>query len=265
MTTGTGIIFLQKDKFDFYSPGLVKIIEFRFVPEIVRDLEIINSDLLASLIKLFVENNKIMSSELLLVLADNSCFIKDFIFPVRIQAGNPQIDAQVAPILSSSEDQEKQKEDVKSFIDHIPFENVATRNFPLRNGTKVLAVNKDFYIAVKNAFEKVGFKVSAVYPGVVFQNNIGSKPVMDIISANIIFQQADMVRENNLLKEDKTFQPVVEKVDNDKGEKKDFVVQDFDDKPGKKSNKRLFMMIGIFAVLIIILVVVYIGSQQQPV
>ncbi len=259
MTAGTGIIFLQKDKFDFYSPGQVKIVEFRFVPEIIRDLEIINAELLENLIKIFVDSNKIVPSELIIVLSDNASFIKDFVaapsFPPP-SAGNNAAQSQTV----NNEISDKHQEEIRSFIDHVPFENVLSRNFPMQNGTKVLAVNKDFYMAIKSAFEKVGFRVSAVYPGVVFSNNVGAKPIMDIIVANIILQQAPNLRDDNLLKETKIFEPVV----TEKNEEKDFVVQEKDDKPKKTDKKRLFLMIGIFVVLMIVLVFVYLGSLSQP-
>src|SRR3989344_4723541 len=136
MAISTGIIFLQKDKFDFYSPGLIKIIEFRFVPEIIRDLEIINSELLENLIKLFVSNNKIPPSELIIVLADNACFVKDFIVPAILVS--PQQQGALPSTLQNSDVSGKFQEDINAFIDNVPFENVQSRNFPMGNGTKVL-------------------------------------------------------------------------------------------------------------------------------
>lgn len=261
MIQGRGIIFLQKDKFDFYSPGLIKIIEFRFVPEIIHDLEVINRELLENLIKLFVSNNKIAPGELTIVLADNACFIKDFIMPSAVPSTQQKNVAQLSPVaFPNTQASEKVREDIKFFIDHVPFENVLSREFHMGNGTKVLAVNKDFFEAIKNAFEKAGFRVNAVLPGVVFENNIGAKQTMDIIVANTILKQADYLRDNDLLREERSFQPVVEK---ENEEEKEFTVQETESKPGKTNKKRLFAMIGIFVILLIILVVVYLGSLQQ--
>jgi hypothetical protein len=268
MTEGKGIVFLQKDKFDFYSPGLIKIIEFKFVAEFIHDLEVINSELLTDLIKLFVTNNKVQPTELLIILADNACFIKDFNSPSPVaqqQAASAPNQAPVsaAPVALTHTASEKMQEDIKSFIDHVPFENVLSRNFPMQNGTKVVAVNKDFYEAIKGAFEKAGFKVSAVYPGVIFENNIGSKPNMDIITANNILQKADYLRENNLLKEYVEYHQAIEKENKGEEKENDFTVNETEDKPGKTNKKRLFLMIGIFVILLVILVVVYMGSLQQ--
>ena len=257
MTESTGLIYLQQDKFDFYQPAIGKIIEFGFVTEIIKDLEIINVDLLDNLIKVFVTNNKIVPGELVMVIADNACFIKDFILPsvssetktAPTDGKNPVVVPVIRPKISEDE--------IKSFIEHVPFENVLSKTFDLASGTKVIALNKDMYEAIKSAFEKLGFKINFVLPGVVFENNIGSVTVLNLAIANNMLTSADLVKEQNLLI--KT---------NYVSENHDFKKQDEPDstkkQPVKKSNKRLFLMIGIFVVLIIILVFVYLGSIQTP-
>ena len=257
MTENTGLIYLQQDKFDFYQPAIGKIIEFGFVTEIIKDLEIINADLLDNLIKLFVTNNKIVPGEMVMVIADNACFIKDFILPsaqpvpkiVSTDGKSPVVVAALHPKISD--------EEIKSFIEHVPFENVISKTFDLASGTKVIALNKDMYEAIKSSFEKLGFKINFVLPGVVFENNIGSVAVLNLAVAKNMLISADIVKEQNLL-----FKK------NYVSENHDFKKQDEPDstkkQPVKKSNKRLFLMIGIFVVLIIILVFVYLGSIQTP-
>ena len=60
MTERTGVIYLQKDKFDFYTLQIGKVIECRFVPKIIRDLKMVNPKLLENLIKLFIDINYII-------------------------------------------------------------------------------------------------------------------------------------------------------------------------------------------------------------
>lgn len=259
--TATGIVFLQKDKFDLYSPNLTKIIEFRFVPEIVRDLEVVNPDLLGNLIKLFVENNKVAPSEMIIVLSDNACFVKDFVLPPRPGAPQKPNDSNPpTPISPDAEAISKQRQDIEAFIDHVPFENVTSREFPTGNGTKVLAVNGDFFEVIKLAFENVGFKVKAVYPGLLFANNIGSKPVLDIIAANSILQQEYALRDNNLLREKtSSFIPIITK---EKEQDPGYEISESNNNQEKPSKKRLFVMIGIFAFLIVVLIVVYLNAPK---
>src|SRR5262249_19781925 len=81
MTEKTAVVYILKDKFQFYTPSFGRVIEFRFVPEIVRDLDIINNELLENLIKVFVTNSKISPGNLIFVLAENAYFTKDFVPP----------------------------------------------------------------------------------------------------------------------------------------------------------------------------------------
>jgi hypothetical protein len=252
MTQGQGIIFLQKDKFDFYSPGLAKIIEFRFVPEIIRDLEVVNSELLDNLIKLFVASNKIPPTELIIILSDNTCFMKDF---PAIQAQNQntqQSGQQGSPVTPVQQQAGEIDEKIRDFAENVPFERVATKKFQTAGGTKVLAVNRDFFEVVKGAFEKNGFRINGVYPGLVFGANVSSKPALDIIAVNIILQQQSLTSENNLLVEEKEIRHAFVQ---EKEEEQSFAVPDQEDKkPAKTDKKRLIAMLSVFAVLIIILI-----------
>src|ERR1700733_4896336 len=88
MTVKTGVIYLMKDKFQFFSPYDGKIFEFRFTPEIIRDLDVISTEILENLIKAFVINSKISPSNLVVVLAENAYFSKDFVMPADQKASN---------------------------------------------------------------------------------------------------------------------------------------------------------------------------------
>lgn len=244
MVDTKGIIYLQKDKFDFYIPISGKVIEFRFVPEIVQDLEVINAELLENLIKLFVESNKIAISELIIVIADNACFVQDFL--QTTPAGELQ----------------NFDEQTKKFVESVPFDDVASATFPLKNGIKVLATNRTLFESIVTSFEKLGFKTQVVLPGVVFGGDMGVKTTLDVIAANIIFQNLDTVRQHNLL--EKKIEESHE--DKDAGEIKapEQVGQDIEvnDKPsGKKSNKRIFLLVGVFVVLIGVLVIMVLSQQ----
>ncbi|HEX8932440.1 MAG TPA: hypothetical protein VF810_04755, partial [Patescibacteria group bacterium] len=67
MQAKTGIIFLQRDKLQIYSPFLPNVLEFRFVPELIRDFDLINRELLENLIKVFLVNNKLPASNMVMV------------------------------------------------------------------------------------------------------------------------------------------------------------------------------------------------------
>ncbi len=268
MTEKTYIIYLLKDKFEFYSPVNGSAIEFRFVPEIVNDLDVINPELFESLIKLFVANNKITFGSIVIVIADNASFIKDF-----ITTNNPPNTLKTNTANNVSADvsipaaaKENTNEEIKSFIEHVPFDDVASDTYPLSSGTKIWATNRELFTAIADAFKKQRFEVEAVLPGLVFEGNISSKATMDPAMAGIILQTFDSVKQHSLLSQ-KPVEPQAAVTDSKEESKKIKNTEEsyeINDTPKTGTNKkRLFVMIGIFVILIIILILVYVGSLRQ--
>ncbi len=258
MPMRTGIIYLQKDKLQLMSPFLASIVEFRFTPEMVQDLDVLNSDLLEEQIKLFVTNGKIPPSNLIIVLCDNAYFVKDILFPNQPAAVPPKPGQPPVPAAKVSLDDLKPQIDL--FVEHVPYENVVSKTFPLKNGVRVCAVNQDFYGTVQLAFEKTGFVVSSVFPGMVLGNGLSARPVMDGAMANLTLQKAPALKQYDLISQVafSTTKEAVEAVDE---------VQDAKDKnqePPKTNKTRMIAMVGVLVFLLVILVVVFMQSQQPP-
>lgn len=254
--TKPGIIYILKDKFQMYSPFSNGLLEYRYPPEIIRDLDVINTDLLESQIKVFVTNNKLQPSSLIIVLADNTYFVKDFAMAAPPPAQPPKPGQPPAPMPKAS--LEDLKPQINLFIEHVPYENVVSREFPLKTGIRVLAVNQDMYACLKRAFELLGFKVEAVFPGMVLGNNMGAKPAMDGSLVALMQQKASSFNQFNLLT-DKPFEPTLKKSEESVDEVE---IAKADNKSPDK--KRLFMLVGVFGFLIIVLIIVFIQSQQPP-
>src|SRR6185437_5935026 len=138
MTGKTGVVYIMKDKFQYFSPYDGRIFEFRFAPQAIRDLDIINSEILENLIKAFIVNSKIVQANLVFVLAENAYFSKDCI---------------VAPSKKPAENQrtvtrELIQNEAEEFVEHVPFDNVVSKMIPIKDGIKVCATNKDFYESI---------------------------------------------------------------------------------------------------------------------
>ncbi len=251
----TGVIYLQKNTFQFYSPYLKTILEFRFVSEIIRDLDVVNTVLLENLIKVFVANNKITPSNLIIVLADNAYFTKDFLMNSAQKLSNTSV-----PV--SKELLQKQADE---FIEHVPFDNVVSKTIPIKDGLKVCAANKDFYEAFAIAFEHLGFMVESILPGLVLGNGVSLRPVMDSAMASLILQKANAVRQYNLLNQ-QVFQPQITQETEEIDE-----IELARTQSKKSDKKRLYALAGIFISLLLVLVIVYMQSQttttppKQPV
>ncbi|HSA83376.1 MAG TPA: hypothetical protein VLF20_00635 [Patescibacteria group bacterium] len=203
MQTKTGIIFLQRDKFDIYSPYLPNIFEFRFVPELLQDFDLINRELFENLLKVFLTNNKIPASGIVLVIADNAAFIKDFIQTPVQQQPNPQLPPVLPPTLAELQDQ------ANEYLQLIPFESIASKTYPLANGIRAFATNQEIYEALKNIFEKTGFIFQGVFPGFVFDQSLGTKQSLDAPAIEMILQKAPTLRQYSLIHEGTTVLPVV--------------------------------------------------------
>lgn len=251
----TGVIYLQKDRFQFYLPQFASVLEFRFVPEMVRDGDVFNSELIENVVKLFVTNSKIPPSDLIIVLADNISFLKDITPP----APQPQPKTPGQPLQTVKTDMAKEEldEEVKRFITHVPFETVISKSIPIKNGVRVFATNQELFDVVKKAFEKLGFMIEGVFPGVFYGNNLSAKPVMDAPTANFFLSRVNLVRQYNLL-EQKIFVPESKSA---KEEEQEPVV--FDEDPSAVSKKRMPLLLGVFGLLIVVLVVVIAMNFNQ--
>lgn len=254
MQTKTGVIYLQKEKFQVYSPYLPNILEFRFVPELIHDFDLINKDLLENLMKVFIVNNKIPASGLIMVIADNASFIKDFLLsPAHSTPGQPP---SAPPTL------EDLQEAANQYLEHIPFEVVASKTFPLANGVKAYATNQEIYEAIKSVLEKHGFILQGVIPGFAFGAQVGNLASIDGPTVALILQKVSMVRAFNLLKDDGSLsQPTIEEsslTQKDDTESSETVP----DEPPAKDNKKLIMAISISAIVLIFVITGFILYSQ---
>ena len=106
-----------------YVPALPSLLEFHFVPKIIRDLDIVDHNLFEDLLSVFLTTNKVPQGDISIVIGENASFIKDF----------------------SGTDQATLQKQAKEFIQHVPFDVVAGTTFMLSNGLRAYATNKDLY------------------------------------------------------------------------------------------------------------------------
>ncbi len=246
-----GVIYLQRERFQLYSPMLPGILEFKFVPEIIRDLDIINRELFENIIKLFISNVKIPPSDLIIVIADNASFIQNFIKPNSSQQTTASQSTQ-DQFKNEKLIEEELHDQIKKFIEHTPFDSVASKTFPLNIGSRVVVVNKDLYESVKTAFETQGFIVNSVLPGLAFGESIGVKNDLDAATANFLLQKYNALNQYNFLKKDINLSEVKENIEG------------FEQPVNKKTNKRLIALVSIFVLLIGVLIIVYIMNTLKP-
>lgn len=239
-----GIIYILRDKFQIYIPNHPSILEFRFLPEFIRDLDIVNKELLLSLLNLFITNNKIPQTSYIIIIADSASFIKDFLIP-------PQ------PTL------EEAKKQSNEFLEHIPFEEVSSKTIVLPNGIRTYATNKDLYEVVREFLIKINSEVISVLPATII--GPGLHPSLDTSGINTILEKYPDLKEYNLTTQP-IFQPTIDKTENTTTPEPSTEIETelpTETKDTKKQDKKTTtILIAVFVVLLIILVIVYI--TQPP-
>lgn len=237
-----GIIYILRDKFQVFTPGLPSVMEFKFVPEIVRDLDVTNKELLYNLLKIFISNNNIPKSSFIIVIADSASIIKDFILPLPAQ----QQPAELTQL----------QEQANEFLEHIPFEEVAAKSIPLANGIRAYGTNKELYESIKEAFLQEGFEILMVLPAIAISPELSAKASLDADAVTEIFKKTPLMKEFNLLKK-----PLLSPQPEEKPAQNMQNIEEV--KPEKKSdNKKIILLAGVFVILIIVLVIVYLNQPQ---
>lgn len=235
-----GIIYILREGFQIFAPGLPSILEFRFVPEIVRDLDIVNKELLYNLLKIFIFNNNIPKSSFIMVIADSASIIKDFITP-------PQTDQQATPLTPP-------QQQVDEFLEHIPFEEVSSKSIPIDNGIRAYGTNKELYESIKEGFLLEGFEIIMVLPAITIGPEVNTKTALDADVINSILKKEPLLKKFNLLKQPlPALQPEetpTESTETVKQEK-------------KPDKKRTILLAGVFVVLIIVLIIVYVNQPPM--
>lgn len=234
----TGIIFVDKNFFYFYSSNHPDIISFTFEGDVVKDFDLISREKLSEQIKLFLDQNKIFPINLVLIFSENASFNKDLVLEnENLEVlGSAQKDIQ----------KEKNEDEIQKFIDNVPLENTCVKIFNFDKATRITVVNKDFLETIKDIFEKNGFKIIFAIPAfslirLGIQPNIGFSQD----TAKVVIQKSDSIKQDDMLDEEKKEEVKTKSA--------------FDKK--KPLNKKEILLIIIFILLFIVFVILLIRTR----
>jgi hypothetical protein len=208
------VIFLDKNRLFVYDGNGVLRLD---IPEnIVRDVDIIDKSGFDSIVDSFIKTRKLSLAQVWVVLSDGLCFSKDV--------------AQTDPL--------KVENDVRDFLEAVPFDQVLSKRYRAGGGVRVIATNLEYIEAITEIFEREGFSVEGIVPGAIFPG-FNVKKVLDVEFAKYILDNKSLMRTGNMLT--KAFTPVASKPETPEAPKK---------------SKLLPYLIAGFAVLLGILVTV---------
>lgn len=217
------LLYLQRDKFDYYDQNLAQILPFNFSSELVKDLEIVNPASFHLQIKSFTDNNKIAPSQMMIVLSASVYFEKEFPETSEFHKDN----------------------ELSKFVDTIPFENCITKIYKIDGSSKLIATNADLYNVVKDAFEEAGFVVETIVPICVLGKDVITSELLDVTTAKNILARYDLAKQNSLaVPHSGHSKPQDQSVEKNK----------------KENNKSLIFLLPILFILIIVLVILYIKT-----
>jgi hypothetical protein len=215
----TGFLYLDREGFLYFNTTDGSSFQYTYPVDAVHDLEIVNMEMLVSELTTFIQTNTVTPTHMAILLSPAILFEKT----LPLQNENPQT-TDTSDIIAR-------------FVDSVPFEAVSFIKFSTAQGINVIAANTDFFSSIKQVFEKQGFAITRVFPVVVFGEELSSGINIDI--ANRILNKIDDMKQYNLLQQQQVIFPSEKKVPS--------VVE-------KKSKNNLYILGGVFFVLVLILV-----------
>lgn len=231
------ILFLDRSGFSVFQDTTSNIIKFNFTPDIVENLDVVNKGQFSNLIATFIQINKILPSTLALVLSDNIIYEKDI-------AGISQKPTVPIEPLGS--------EEIQNFLENVPFEEVLAKVIKTDQLNRIVAVNKDLVMTIADAFLNKGSTVEAIIPGFMYGSNVNFAAGLTQGNIQAILEGSEILRTGNLLtNQQRIISPQSLEIEQ---------------KEKKPQNLRQYLLIGVFATLLVILAVVYLnlGASKTP-
>jgi hypothetical protein len=245
------ILFIDRFGFSVYQDTLTSIPKFNFTQDLVSNLDVVNKEKLAELIATFIQINKIVPSSLAVILSDDIIYIKDLAVPV--QKPTP---GQPGTKINLSEDKDHE-EDVRNFLEDVPFEVVLAKVIKAVNINRIVAVNRDLIMGIVDTFIGKGSTLEAVVPGFMYVQGANYTSGLTLENVKIILGNTETLKLGNLL------------TDSEKATLSSAIGNQPESSPivsaKKPRNLRQYILVGVFVLLLVALVVVYLTLGRTPV
>ena len=225
------ILFLDRSGFSVFQDTMADIAKFNFTPDIVANLDVVNKEQFSTLIATFIQINKIVPSSLALVLSDNIVYEKD------IQALGSETQENI---------DKEHKEEIQKFLEDIPFEEVLAKVIKI-GVPRIVAVNKDLVMTIADVFVNKGSVLEAIIPSFMYGETVNFAAGLTQNNIQAILEGSEILKTGNLL----TDQQRITSVQGLETEQKE--------KEKKPQNLRLYILVGVFVTLLVILAVVYLN------
>lgn len=184
MAKSRTLIYIRRQGIEIYAGQNQAPAYLAFQPEVVKNLEVLNCDLLDSQFQAIIEELKIKKGEFIFLLADDVLFTKEIVVS----------------------EPEKMQAELQSFLDLVPIsadKKVVGKRAAEKSVTH-FALNKDLYIILVKQLQLLKFSVLAVVPTVVLPVSIqptafGQAPSIDPANVDQFASAALQAKGENLL------------------------------------------------------------------
>lgn len=211
------VAYVEINKILFYVKDTKNNLQLDFPSDTVSDLEIINRNKFDQLLDSFFQtgNLKNIDFDIILVFSQATTFEKDFI-----------------------DDTTKVKyEETQKFLEMVPFEEVLNNIYKINKKTKIVAVNKSFYDAFRAGFERNKARMVLVLPMSILAEV--DAEFTSSVDLELICAKADSLKQYGLIE--------VSEGSLEREQKNSIGI--------KKKDIRLYILLGIFALLFIVLLI----------
>lgn len=221
----SGILYVEPNRLLFYSTSLNKVLFQDFPPDTVSDLDIINKEKFNQILTFFIQNALQKVAYDLTLVFSQQTSFEKVLVPTI----SKDIDA------SSSE-----------FTSLVPFEEVLSKVYKDNKDIKAYAVNRVYYEFVADCFMRNGSAISLVLPAsLIIEKNPELSSKFDLPS---VASKVESMKAYNMVDHMSNM-----KVLSQEGE------------AGKKKNKRTYVLLGVFIVLLIFMLIFgYNTFSAQP-
>lgn len=210
------IIFIDRNRLQFYGGGLPSILSLDIPPAIVRDLEILNRDGLYTLVNQWLKQNNLGGAQLFFLLSPQTYFEKNII----------------------TQGESEQETEILAFYDSVPFEELATKVYAVDTKKWAIATNRDFIEGIRHAFVLQGFRVIYAVPAFLL-GALAAKRWLDAEVGSYVLKHVEAFHGQNII---------------DLDEPTAIAHTPFSGGATSKNNPRLMILVGILGVLLLVLI-----------
>jgi hypothetical protein len=244
------ILFIDRFGFGIYQDSIISIPKFNFTQDLVSNLDVVDKDKLTELISTFIQVNKIAPSSLAAILSDDIIYIKDLASPTQKPAPGQTI---AKPDLI---DDKEHEDDVKNFLEDVPFEDVLAKVIKTGTINRIVAVNKDLVMGTIDVFINKGSTLEAVVPAFMYGQNVNFTSGLTSENAKSILGNLETLKSGNLLTDPEKAAMSLG-LENQLGTSPVTFAK-------KPRNIRQYILVGVFVLLLIVLAVVYLTLGRSP-